>query len=80
MSEIASSLGRSNKICIFNPLISDVNKKGHPYLNKPTVESCRFIEVCMTFLLTGGIKGLILDASLMVNSWEANSYFSTQNE
>ena len=36
------------------------NKKGHTYLNKPVAErstfSCRFVLVCVTFLLSPGIK------------------------
>ena len=34
------------------------SKKGHTYLNKPAGESCRFVKVCVSFLLPPGIKGL----------------------
>ena len=41
----------------FNPLIPDT-QKGHRSLNKPAVFSRTFVEVCMTFEWTPGIKGL----------------------
>ena len=43
---------------LFNPLMPGGNNKGHTYLNKPAAENCRFVEVCVTFLLPPGIKGL----------------------
>ena len=46
----------------FNPLMPGGYKKSHTSLNKPAAESlafsCRFVQVCVTFLLPPGIKGL----------------------
>ena len=35
-------------------------QEGHAYLNKPVAESCNFVYVCMTFLRTPRVKGLLL--------------------
>ena len=42
----------------FDPLMPGGKQKGHRYLNKPAVESCRYVWVFVTFLLPPGIKGL----------------------
>ena len=40
-------------------------KQGHTYLNRPAAESCRFVQVCVTFLLPPGIKGLSFNYTAM---------------
>ena len=35
-------------------------QEGHEYVNKPAAESCNFVYVCMTFLRTTRVKGLLL--------------------
>ena len=48
-----------NFLFFLKPVMYGENKhKGHTYLNKPAAECCRFVYVCVPFLLQPGIKGL----------------------
>ena len=39
------------------------DNKDVTYLSKLPALSCRFVEVCVTFLLPSGIKGLVIKIS-----------------
>ena len=48
-----------NFLFFLKPVMYGENKHiGHTYLNKPAAECCRFVYVCVPFLLQPGIKGL----------------------
>ena len=54
--EFTALILNSITICL-EPFNTWWKQKGHTYVNKPAPESCRFAQVCVTFLLPTGIKG-----------------------